>query len=78
MIHDEPTQRAVARLVNNPDFALFMQCLAEEQESSLAALLASKDTVMVHQLQGATRVLMDIKQSVRAAPHAAAMRSRNT
>lgn len=78
MIHDEATQRAVARLANNPDFKAFMEALEREQQSSLETLLSTLDTALVHQLQGATRILMDIKQAVTSAPLAVAQRNRNT
>lgn len=80
IITDEATQRATARLAVNPDFKTFLQWLKDEESSGLEALLASTNTVLVHQLQGSTRLLMDIQAAVMHAPNAVAdmVRSRNT
>lgn len=67
MITDEATNRAMLRLTSNPDFILFMQMLREEEDRSMSALLSSTNTPLVHQLQGSSRVLVDIRQTVMSA-----------
>lgn len=78
IISDEATQRAVARLSTNPDFVTFMQWLEDERVAGNTELLNTLNTALVHQLQGSTRLLVDIKQAVTSAPFAVAQRSRQT
>jgi hypothetical protein len=72
IVTDESTQRAMARLSGNPDFVQFMLMLQQEQDNWMDELLDSKNSVFVHQLQGKTRQLMDIRQAVMSAPAAVA------
>ena len=68
ILADENETRAIARLANNPDFKTFMAVLAREQNTNLERLLESVQPVVIHQLQGETKVLRDIEQTVRNAP----------
>ena len=77
IIHDEVTQRAVARLAGNPDFKLFMELLDAECAAATTELMNSLNTNLVHQLQGTARILVDIQRAVMLAPTAVQALTRN-
>jgi len=72
IITDEATQRSVARLAGNPDFKMFLQWLQDEKAGGLSEMLSTQNTVLLHQLQGSTRLLMDIERAVMLAPETVA------
>jgi hypothetical protein len=69
---DNETLRAMVRLNNDPDFKKFLQWLGEEEEKVNAELKRCVQTVVVHQLQGSSLVLEDIRLTVMSAPEALA------
>lgn len=69
---DESTNRAIARLLQTPDFKTFLQWLEDERTGALEELMSNKDSVLVHQMQGSTRILTDIQRAVMSAPQALA------
>lgn len=73
----EPFQRALARLATNPDFAYFLKLLEDEKHEGIQAMLSTIHPVVLHQLQGSTRMLVDITQAVMLAPQAVAAINRN-
>jgi hypothetical protein len=64
--------RAIVRLNNDPDFKTFLQWLEDEEALVNADLKRSTQTVLVHQLQGSSLVLEDIRLTVMSAPVALA------
>lgn len=72
IITSEATNRAVARLGSNPDFKLFLEWVEEERSLGLDQLLETVSPVLVHQMQGSTRTLVDILRAVMLAPIAVA------
>ena len=65
---DESTNRMLQRLAGNADFKMFLQWLGDEKTAGLEELLNSTNTISVHQLQGSTRLLLDIERAVMHAP----------
>ena len=59
--------KAIGRLNSNDDFQKFTAWLQALSEDALSNLLRSSQTSSVHQLQGETKVLMDILRSIRSA-----------
>ena len=73
IISDEATQQAVTRLAANHDFQLFLGWLKAEAAAGSKELLASLNPVLIHQLQGTTRALLEIIEA--ATPYQRASRS---
>ena len=73
----EGEKRALARLALNPDFKAFLQLLEDEKQSGISMMLSTLCTSTLHQLQGSTRLLVDITQAVMLAPQAVAAINRN-
>lgn len=76
-IMGEGEKRALARLALNPDFKTFLQLLEDEKQSGINVMLSTLCTSTLHQLQGSTRLLVDITQAAMLAPQAVAAINRN-
>lgn len=72
----EAVDRAIVRLIGDPDFKTFLQWLEDEKAENIQALLQSQNTVSIHQMQGSAQLLTDILQAVMLAPNAVAARAR--
>ena len=59
------TVNAIKRLVQSPDFKLYIDYLTEELDIHTATLIRTKDNVLMYRAQGATlgiqRLLDDVK-----------------
>ncbi len=69
---DEKVIRALVRLQQTTDFKVFTDWLGEEEAEVLKEMRISLVAVRVHQLQGSSQLLEDIKQTIRSAPEEAA------
>ena len=64
---DDITLAAMVRLSTNQDFERFLAWLAYEEKQVNRELKRSQNAVIVHQLQGSSLMLEDIRQTIESA-----------
>jgi Mg2+ and Co2+ transporter CorA len=65
---DEDTLRAMARLLPDAGFRKIIEWLEGERDHLVMDLLHNLNTVQTHQLQGCSRTLVEILQTIVSAP----------